>query len=424
MLRWDPMANRRCFVLRLSLGLMLPSVAWGQASFQGLGQLPGGTGSFAFDVSSNGAVVVGYTSYTGAMGRYEAFLWTAEAGMVGLGDFDGGGIVSKALAVSADGTVVVGSAEGGGPYRWTAQTGLVSLGSLGSPNGAAFGISRDGQVIVGWGDTGAGRESFRWTAQTGIVSIGSLNTETVDSFASDVSADGMAISGQSMSESPNVEAYRWTPTTGMVGLGDLPGGLFYALGWAISDDGEVLVGEAISDIGWEALRWTPETGQVSLDAAVAAQTSTSAQGISADGTIVVGSAGHVGGAMLWHEVYGFRGIKSMLEDEFGLDLTGWLLISAEAITDDKTTLVGYGRNPDDDLEAWRAIIPPPVAGDLDGDRDVDLDDAELFVACVAGPGVHSAPAGCTRTSFVEADLDGDKDVDLIDIAGLITAAAP
>jgi probable HAF family extracellular repeat protein len=58
------------------------------ASFQGLGDLPGGTFfSIARAVSANSNVVVGYS--TSASGT-ETFRWTVSQGMIGLGDLPGG----------------------------------------------------------------------------------------------------------------------------------------------------------------------------------------------------------------------------------------------------------------------------------------------------------------------------------------------
>ena len=409
-----------CAALVVSV-LFLPTSADAQATFEGLGHRPGGTFSIAYDVSADGAVVVGRSNYANAQGRTEAFVWTAEAGMIGLGDFDGGNIDSEANAVSADGTVVVGWAEGGGAFRWTAQAGLVPLGTLGQNVDYAFGISADGQVIVGWGQTASGRESFRWTQQGGMVSIGALGTTLLDSFASDTSADGSVIAGQSLTEIPFVEPYRWTAAGGMVGLGDVPGGINYGVGYAISDDGEVIVGESISSIGVEAFRWTEEFGLENLDPVQPTQFTSSADGVSADGTLIVGASAQVGGAMVWHEVWGMRGIQDMLVDDYGLDLTGWTLGAARAISADKTTIVGYGINPDGHTEAWRATIPPPVVGDLDGDRTVDVADYTLFASCWSGPGNVARPAGCTRSTFIEADIDADGDVDLRDVARLLAA---
>jgi len=49
-----------------------------------------------------------------------------------------------------------------------------------------------------------------------------------------------------------------------------------------------------------------------------------------------------------------------------------------------------------------------VAGDLDSDGDIDLDDLVELAAAMSGPGV--------ATAVPEADLDGDSDCDMADMA--------
>ena len=108
------------------------------ATFRGLGVLPGYASSSAHAVSSDGSVVVG--TATAAAGNHQAFLWSAQTGMAGLG-FMPGGTLSNATAVSADGTVVVGdgNAASSDPptshaaFRWTASAGLQRLDSLPGP---------------------------------------------------------------------------------------------------------------------------------------------------------------------------------------------------------------------------------------------------------------------------------------------------
>jgi probable HAF family extracellular repeat protein len=73
---------------------------WSQ-SITWLGVPPDGGYSYAYDVSADGAVVVGGTN-----GR--AFRWTASGGMQDLGTLGRNG--SLAWGVSADGAVVVGGA--------------------------------------------------------------------------------------------------------------------------------------------------------------------------------------------------------------------------------------------------------------------------------------------------------------------------
>jgi hypothetical protein len=63
-----------------------------------------------------------------------------------------------------------------------------------------------------------------------------------------------------------------------------------------------------------------------------------------------------------------------------------------------------------------AFYPPPIAGDLDSDGDVDLRDLALFRLCTPWQGEVSAV--CRHPA---ADMDNDGDVDLTDFAVFRTA---
>jgi probable HAF family extracellular repeat protein len=122
--------------------------------------------SWAGDVSADGSVIVG-TKVNPQTGLREGFRWTAATGAQGLGSLGG---ESFAAAVSEDGTVIVGnayaaSASGWGrAFRWTAAAGMTELGTLGGRTSAAFGVSADGSVIVGWSTDALLRErACRWT---------------------------------------------------------------------------------------------------------------------------------------------------------------------------------------------------------------------------------------------------------------------
>jgi len=62
---------------------------------------------------------------------------------------------------------------------------------------------------------------------------------------------------------------------------------------------------------------------------------------------------------------------------------------------------------------------PAIAGDFDGDGDVDLNDLPALINCLAGPDMTYAPGDCC----LAGDADGDSDVDLHD-AALIDSTAP
>lgn len=122
----------------------------------------GGTGmqqigpfySFARGVSGDGNTVTG--SETGSAGLHRAFKWTQSGSF----EFNIAGNFSQGNAVSGDGAIIVGD-NGGGAFRLTASGGLEELNQVysnlltpGSELYTAWGISPDGQFLVGSGRNG------------------------------------------------------------------------------------------------------------------------------------------------------------------------------------------------------------------------------------------------------------------------------
>lgn len=85
-----------------------------------------------------------------------------------------------------------------------------------------------------------------------------------------------------------------------------------------------------------------------------------ATGVSADGSVVVGQSQSASGfeVFVWDSTNGMRELDQVLTNQ-GIDLTGWTLWSAEGVSHDGLTIVGYGTNPSNAFEAWIAVIPEP-----------------------------------------------------------------
>lgn len=344
------------------------------ATFTGLGTLPGGsyTSSEAWDVSANGTVVVGESR--SAAGT-EAFRWTATDGMTGLGDLAGGIFHSRAIAVSGDGSVIAGSGEsdpgGTEAFRWTTTGGMTGLGDLTGGKFLSFAtsVSHDGSTVVGSSESASGMEAFLWTANSNMTGLGDLTGGSFLSRAYDVSDDGAVVVGQSASET-GLEGFRYSPGTGMTGLNNFSQRVFRGVARGVSGDGNVVVGQSFSDFptkgfrynnGDLAFRWTGESGMATLGSLPSEDYVSRATVATVDGSVVVGwihnRSTHVLDAFIWTADTGLRSLKDMLIQDYGLDLSGWTLTNAHAISADGTTIVGAGINPSGNLEAWRAYIP-------------------------------------------------------------------
>ncbi|MCH7965583.1 MAG: PEP-CTERM sorting domain-containing protein [Bacteroidetes bacterium] len=172
--------------------------------------------SEAYGVSSDGSVVVGRSRTDNNLD--EAFIWTESGGMVGLGDLPGGVGISRAYDVTPDGLIVVGSATGPNGlelFRWTSAGGMEGLGNRGGTIGPGpYAVSADGSVIVGTLD--ANDSVFIYTDADGIRNLKEvlesdfgldLSDWTLD-YAREISDDGKVIVGVGRHPNGIREAWR------------------------------------------------------------------------------------------------------------------------------------------------------------------------------------------------------------------------
>ncbi|MBW8309866.1 MAG: hypothetical protein K0M45_09595 [Candidatus Paracaedibacteraceae bacterium] len=250
------------------------TVELGGTNIESLGTLNGGMGSVASGVNNDGSVVVGYAMDGTDGNRRKAVRWTVGTGMKSLGNLNGG-MDSVASGVNNDGSIVVGTAKDGADQynrekavRWTVGLGGTNIESLGTLNGGpwsdAYGVSKDGSVVVGVAADGAQnnrRTAFRWMAGTGMESLGTLNGG-LSSTAYGTNKDGSVVVGSSEDGADeNIKkAFRWTAATGMAPLGTTGE---FSTATDINEEGDVIVGTVIRSRVM-VFRWTQDTGIVHL----------------------------------------------------------------------------------------------------------------------------------------------------------------
>lgn len=331
-----------CFALLASVGIANGQVA----SVVAVGDLPGGPDNATIrGVSTNGQYVFGVSNSSNG---FEAFIWTSGGGMQSLGDLPLGGFSSFANGVSNSGVAVgrgVSTSTRG--FRWTSSGGMTQLPDLlsSSVSHQANAISSDGAVIVGQSNSLAnGIRATTWSTLIGPVVLADLPGGTNFSDALGVNSTGEVIVGWSQSGNGR-EAARWV--AGIVSpLGDFSGGSFDSYANAASADGSVIVGRGWDANGATAFRWTATGGMQLLgNSTIGGEAFNSeAFDVSDDGNIVVGRGNlpDFTSAFVWRAGTGMRSVRQLLQ-EAGADLTGWTAFNeARGISGDGRIIVGNG----------------------------------------------------------------------------------
>jgi probable HAF family extracellular repeat protein len=294
----------------------------------------------AFAVNDSGHVVGRFnlTNY----GPTHAFRWTPTGGAIDLAPgrrswaFDvnnAGQVVGHVGGIEAEDDVGCGLCV---PPRtdihaaiWSADNGLVELGTLGGAQSGALKVNAAGQVF-GWSEVLIGSRAvhaFVWTPEGGMVDLGPWpNNEP-----SEVNNRGDAIFN--IRQDPDIFGSRWTALLwtragGLLEL-DTSGGAANGL----NDKGEV-VGYRRSSLGvGQAFLWTPADGMINLGTLGGA--SSGAADVNENGWVVGGSQtlntnGH---AFLWRRTEGMVDLGT-----FGGP------VSTAAAVNDRGQVVGSSHN--------------------------------------------------------------------------------
>jgi uncharacterized membrane protein len=380
-------ASIRAAALLLAALLLSPARA---AQFEGLGFLPDGTTSNAFDVSADGSVIVGGETDFPVIPNGRPFLWTAQTGMwTPQADYPflSGGMFN---AVSADGRTAVGGAAyffspgyRGVPTRWTADDGLQRIAEdvQSKTWSASLAISPDG----GWClirslnssfELGTNISLHRWNTQTGTQLLDPSPQQSINSlFWTDVSSGGGRVIARDYIDG-NYGGFLWDESDGYIPLG-------FSYPYRISPDGATA-------IGWdyhvgnpnEAVRWTEATGPQLLGI-VPGHAGSAATGISADAQRIVGNGtpdllNPNDECFIWDPLNGIRDLNQVLSQHYDLadQLAGWSGKWVNALSDDGRTIVGWGTDPDGHTQAFRIVLN--ATGDANDDGLIDGADYTLW----------------------------------------------
>ncbi|MGQ0552899.1 MAG: PEP-CTERM sorting domain-containing protein [Planctomycetota bacterium] len=338
--------------------------AVGQATLTSIGLAPNGGGTTAEGVNGDGSVV--------AVSGGSLLRWTPTGGLEDLGTMPGG-TFANGRGVSFDGTAIVGWGDVAvGPglalhaFRWTAATGVVSLGSPNLGPSGAESVSGDGAIVVG----GSGspcpfpasqyNNGYSWTSGGGWQPLPLCSDDWNDTTALGVSADGTVVVGSGGAPGSYFRAFRWTAAGGTQNLGTLATGPFAAsAATAVSADGSTVVG-----VYWEnaaggydrSFRWTAAGGMQDLGALPGGAESR-AESVSGDGSVIVGTAAMPSGpvAYVWTAATGMVDLNELLP-ALGVDISGWGLRYGIGVSADGSTIVGNGQAPAPGGGAWVARI--------------------------------------------------------------------
>lgn len=320
----------------------------------GLSQTPTltslGSGAQPTDVSADGSIVVG-----------ASFRWTASSGIVGIGGAGGHTSISRdgtTIAASAidvvSGDITAATWQGG--TSWLNLGGLPGQAPCGNDLSSGYGLSADGSVVVGLGwITGCRAHGFRWEQATGMVDLGSTVSGQSSRANGIAAADTSVIIGWQDTAMARQGA-RWD--SGVQSLFTFSGSPV-GEATAVTPDASVVVGLAAG--GNQAWRWTAATGVQTLGVLPGFNFTGMAFDVTNGGEVIVGTCGFGfdRDAFIWTQTMGMVKLDDYLTG-LGLDLSGWDLGSATAISADGKVIAGWGQGPLSFIEGWVITLPGSI----------------------------------------------------------------
>ena len=281
-----------------------------------LGNLSGGSSSFAYAASANGSVIVGMA--TDNIGVQTAVYWDGSGiNTINAGSWSGANATATGVSVNGSAIVIVGYSndQGGGSYgsedaAFYKQVGSGTTHSLyayftGNASRAA-GISADGNLIVGTVADSFNSLSmasgFIYNISGGTstlvdagLNIPSFNTAGLTfSTLTAISGNGQIAVGyafnDTVSSTPS-DARAFSYNTAGAGtyteLGKLGGAFSWSIARAVNNDGSVIVGQS-SNLAGKSEAFVYQSGAMTGLGFLGTGDESDATGVSADGQVIVG----------------------------------------------------------------------------------------------------------------------------------------
>ncbi|GEM_PF-3083719 len=302
-------------------------------SFQGIGMPP-----------SDAKNVVGISADKTIVSHYSIPNWIWTNMMYTTPSYPGG-----IIDISDDGSTIIGYVSGENSF-YTVTNGVVNIipGVAGFSLTTPTAISANGLKIVGT-TRGGVLQTPGWVYENGSYTQLPLPDGATGTHSLHISNDGSVIAGTVWGGSAAFHVVLWENDN--INVLPNPEGEFFTA-CAISGDGKTV---AAGHYRWQ-------DGIIDIIPILTGFTSASVKALSFDGSVVFGNAYNDYGsiAFVWDEINGTRLLKDFLEDDYGLDLTNWNLLSVSATDASGNIITGYGINPQGKGELWIAQIPEPA----------------------------------------------------------------
>jgi probable HAF family extracellular repeat protein len=385
----------------------LAGSALGQASFRTIPPDKGFDYTVVQDVSADGTKVL--VSLQNSTKRpsvpFSYVLNLADDARVDIADPSGRSL--NAIAINANGSVVVGSLGGGplvdaGAFVWTEEV-FLDIGGLPAGNVSyATGVSADGTMVVGTSGANFGdpyQQGWRWTPNYGFIPLNDVGDDILTfSATAHVSDDGSTVVGYGTigDFDPDTDDFQraaiW-PKNGIdpIDIGILPNRFnLGAQGYGASADGSVVVGFGVAEgpnnsIVNHAFRWTAKSGMVDLgafpgnDDASIYLLDCSADGSTAVGYLIDGGV-DTWEAVVWTEASGFRTLRAMLADE-GVVIPANIRLRETFVSNDGRVIAGWAYNSTTQkYTGYVATLPAACRADFNGDGIANSQDFFDFLS--------------------------------------------